>query len=88
MVDSSFDFLSDAESEMLRAIVSRRKPAVYEHLRLGTAVSRADAEEIVNALGDELTNNLDDDWEPTEYGLAVSALLGRFNAARIARWPS
>lgn len=88
MSDSSFDFLSDVESETLLAIVSRRRPAVYARLRLDTSVSRADADEIVNALSDELTDNLRGDWEPSEYGRAVSALLGRFNAARIARWHS
>ncbi len=73
-MDSDFGFLSNVESELLRNIVSRRKPTVYERLRLDSSVSRSDAEEIVNALGDELTNNLDGDWEPTEYGLRVSAL--------------
>src|SRR6476661_11082741 len=29
-----------------------------------------------------ITENLDDDWEPTDYGQAVSAVLAQFNAAR------
>ncbi|MDZ4235592.1 MAG: hypothetical protein U1C73_17950 [Dietzia sp.] len=86
-MDSNFGFLSDSESELMRDIVSRRKPALFERLQLASTVSPSDAEDIVNALGDELTNNLDDDWEPTEYGVTVSSLLARFNAARVAEWP-
>ncbi|MGE2732515.1 hypothetical protein ACQI4F_23865 [Mycolicibacterium vaccae] len=86
-MDSNFDFLDSAESELLFKVVSQRNPDLVSRLRRGGAVSRSDAELIVNALGDELTNNLDADWEPTEYGLKVSALLARFNAARIAEWP-
>jgi hypothetical protein len=86
-VDSRFEFLSGNESELLHDIVSRRKPALFERLRLANVVSWSDADEIVNALGDELTNSLDDEWEPTEYGLTVSSLLARFNAARVAEWP-
>jgi len=50
-------------------------------------VSRADAEEIMTVMSQELTNNVDDDWEPTEYGRMVSALMAQFNAARIQEWP-
>jgi hypothetical protein len=39
------------------------------------------------AISDELTDNLDDDWEPTPYGHSVSALLAQFNAARVGHWP-
>jgi hypothetical protein len=35
----------------------------------------------------EVTENLDDDWEPTDYGQAVSAVLAQFNAARVNEWP-
>ncbi|MGE2832688.1 hypothetical protein [Mycobacterium sp. SMC-4] len=79
--------LDDKQSSLLLDIVARRNPRLYERLRYGSAVSRLDADEIVNALGDELTANMGDDWEPTKYGLAVSAVLARFNAARIAEWP-
>jgi hypothetical protein len=30
---------------------------------------------------------LDDDWEPTDYGQVVSAVLAQFNAARVTEWP-
>ena len=39
------------------------------------------------ALSDEFADNLDDDWEPTEYGRTVSVLMAQFNAARIREWP-
>ncbi|UXA18810.1 hypothetical protein [Mycobacterium sp. SMC-4] len=86
-MDSGFGFLANAESELLNEVVARRNPELAHRLRHTSAVSQSDAEAIVNALGDELANNLDDDWEPTEYGLVVSGLLARFNAARIAEWP-
>jgi len=41
----------------------------------------------VAEVGHEVTDNLDDDWEPTDYGQTVSALLAQFNAARINEWP-
>jgi hypothetical protein len=50
-------------------------------------VSRSDAEEFTSVISDEVTENLDDDWEPTDYGQAVSAVLAQFNAARIDEWP-
>jgi hypothetical protein len=41
----------------------------------------------MSVLSDEITENLDDDWEPTDYGQAVSAVLAQFNAARVNEWP-
>jgi hypothetical protein len=37
-------------------------------------------------IGEEF-DNLDDDWEPTDYGQVVSAVLAQFNAARVTEWP-
>lgn len=51
------------------------------------SVSRSDAEEIMSVISDEVTENLDDDWEPTDYGRAVSAVLAQFNAAHLSEWP-
>jgi hypothetical protein len=56
-------------------------------VRQADSVSRSDAEEIMSVISDEFTENLDDDWEPTDYGQAVSALLAQFNAARVNEWP-
>lgn len=39
------------------------------------------------ALSDEFTDNLDADWEPTDYGLTVSAVMAEFNRAMINEWP-
>jgi hypothetical protein len=50
-------------------------------------VSPSDAEEIVSVISDELIDNLDVDWEPTDYGRAVSAVLAQFNTARVNEWP-
>jgi hypothetical protein len=46
-----------------------------------------DAEEIMSVISNEVTENLDDKWEPTDYGQAVSALLAQFNSARVNEWP-
>ena len=86
-MDHRFSFLSAVQADLLNGILLRRDSALLERVRLASAVSRSDADEIVSTLGEELTNNLDSDWEPTEYGLIVSDLLGQFNAARIQQWP-
>jgi hypothetical protein len=86
-VDSSFGFLSAAHADLLKEILARRNSALLERIRQANSVSRYDAGEIMSAISDEFTKNLDDDWEPTDYGQAVSALLAQFNAACIDEWP-
>jgi hypothetical protein len=86
-VDSPFEFLSTAQTEVLTDVLSRRNPQLAERITQVSAVTQSDADEIVAALGNELTNNLDEDWEPTDYGREVSGVLARFNAARINEWP-
>jgi hypothetical protein len=86
-VDSSFNFLSSEQVHCLNEILARRNPALAERLRRSELVSRGDAEEVVSTLGTELINNLDDEWEPADYGRAVSRLLDKVNAARIKAWP-
>lgn len=81
------DCLNTAETALLHAVLDRRNPSLAARIRLHEAVSRSDSEGIVTVLGDELINNLDDEWEPTEYGRAVTAVLARFNAHRIGEWP-
>ena len=41
----------------------------------------------MSVISGEVTENLGDDWEPTDYGRAVSGVLAKFNAARINEWP-
>jgi hypothetical protein len=67
-VDSRFSFLSTANSDLLSEILARRSPTLLEQVRQGDSVSRSDAEEIMSVISDEVTENLDDDWEPTDYG--------------------
>ena len=86
-MDSSFSFLAATERESLDEILARRRGALLERIRQAGAVTQSDADEIIAALSEELTDNLDDDWEPTECGLRVSGLIARFNAARIQEWP-
>ena len=86
-MDSRFSFLSTEHAELLNEILARRSSTLLERIRQANSVSRSDAEEIMSVIGDELTDNLDDDWEPTDYGQAVSAVLARFNAAQINEWP-
>ena len=41
----------------------------------------------MSVISGEVTENLGDDWEPTDYGRAVNGVLAKFNAARIKEWP-
>jgi hypothetical protein len=86
-VDSSFGFLSTDHAHLANEIVARRNSALLERIGQANSVSRSDAEEIMSVISDEVTENLDDAWEPTNYGKAVSAVLAQFNAARINQWP-
>ena len=75
--------LRDAEKRMLRDVLHRRDPALFERVARTETVSLSDAELIVSILSEEFIDNLDDNWEPTEYGIAISDLLQRVNAARL-----
>jgi len=86
-MDGSFSFLSATQSVLMNAILERRNRTLYVRVRKDDVISRSDGEEIMAALSDEFADNLDDDWEPTEYGRTVSALMAQFNAARIREWP-
>jgi ABC-type transporter MlaC component len=86
-VDSSFSFLSTAHADLLNEILARRSSTLLKRIRQDRSVSRSDAEEIMTVMSEEFTNNLDDDWEPTEYGRTVGAVMAQFNAARIHEWP-
>src|SRR2546423_1553040 len=87
LVDSRFRFLSTTQADLLNEILARRSPPHLERIRQANSVSRSEADEIMSVISDEFTKNLDDDWEPTDYGQAVSALLAQFNSARINEWP-
>jgi hypothetical protein len=69
-VDSRFSFLSTAHADLLNEILARRSPTLLERIRQAGSVSRSHAEEIMSVISDEVTENLDDDWEPTDYGQA------------------
>lgn len=86
-MDARFSFLSAADAELLNEILARRSSTLLERVRRADSVSSSDAEEIMTVMSEEFTSNLDDDWEPTEYGRTVSAVMAQFNAARIAEWP-
>jgi hypothetical protein len=86
-VDSRFSFLTTPQVELLSEVLARRDASLFARVRRASAVSRSDAEQIVEILGAELVNNLDEDWEPTDYGRSVSGVLTKFNVARIDEWP-
>jgi hypothetical protein len=86
-VDSRFSFLSTAHAELLNEILARRSSTLLDRVRQAKSVSRSDAEEIISVISDEVTDKLDDNWEPTDYGQAVSAVLAQFNATRVKEWP-
>jgi len=83
-VVSRFSFLSTAQADLLNEILARRSSTLLERVRQANSV---DAEEIMSVISNEVTENLDDKWEPTDYGQAVSALLAQFNSARVNEWP-
>lgn len=87
MLDSRFSFLTTPQVELLSEVLARRDASLFARVRRASAVSRSDAEQIVEILGAELVNNLDEDWEPTDYGCSVSGVLTKFNVARIDEWP-
>jgi hypothetical protein len=86
-VDSHFTFLSTAQADLLYEILGRRNPALLKRIQLANSVTRPDAEKIMAAISEELNDNLDDDWEPTNNGQSVNAVLAQFNAARVDEWP-
>lgn len=86
-MDSRFSFLTTPQVELLSEVLARRDASLFARVRRASAVSRSDAEQIVEILGAELVNNLDEDWEPTDYGRSVSGVLTKFNVARIDEWP-
>lgn len=86
-MDSNFKFLGPAATKLLNEVLGRRNPVLYERLMQAGNVSQSDAELIMGTLSEELTNNLDEDWEPTDYGRTVSSVMAEFNRARIAEWP-
>ena len=86
-MDSRFGFLDDADARLVSEVLARRNPALADRVQRSELLSRNDADEIVTALGDEFVDNLDEHWEPTDYGRTVSRLQARVNTARIATWP-
>jgi hypothetical protein len=86
-VDGQFSFLDSTDGALLVDILRRRRPQLQQRVQRAGVVSQSAAEEILDAILEEFTSNLDDDWEPTEYGRSVSGLMTRFNEARISQWP-
>lgn len=86
-MDNLFSFLNNAQGQLLNEILTRRNPTLANRVQQSHSISRSDAGEIVSTLSDELTDNLDENWEPTEYGRTVNGILAQVNAARIAEWP-
>ncbi|MCP9274034.1 hypothetical protein [Mycolicibacterium arenosum] len=86
-MDSHFSFLTTAQAELLRQILLRRDPSLLERVQHAKSLSRFDADEIMSILGAEFTDNLDDEWEPTPYGLQVNDVLAQFNVGVLEEWP-
>jgi hypothetical protein len=86
-MDASLGFLTRAQKELFEDILARRNPALASRMQGSSPISRSDADEVVHALGDEITDNLDEAWEPTDYGRTVSEILAHINAVRIEEWP-
>jgi hypothetical protein len=85
-MDSRFTLLDIAQAALLNEVLARRSPSLLERVRQAASVSPSDADEIVSVISDEFTENIGEDWEPTDYARAVSVVLAQFNAARIREW--
>ncbi|MCG5432118.1 hypothetical protein LV457_07410 [Mycobacterium sp. MYCO198283] len=79
--------LTDEQMRLLDEVLKRRNTELRGMLVRRDAPSRADADEIIRSLSDELVDNLDDEWEPTGYGVEVSRLLNSVNKVRLRFWP-
>ena len=86
-MDNRFSFLDETQAHLIREVIARRDSELADRLRRMDSLSRADADAIMTKLSEEVTENLDADWEPTVYGREVSLAQARFNAARISEWP-
>jgi hypothetical protein len=73
-LDSGFSFSQYGSGGIAQRVLARRNSPLSERIRQASVVSRPDAEEIVTVLSDELADNLDADWEPTDYGRTVSTV--------------
>ena len=56
------DILDPAQTALLETVIARRNPALSKRIQRRNKVCRSDAEQIVDALGRELTDNLDAEW--------------------------
>ena len=86
-MDSKFAFLSQTDRELLDEIVSRRNTELFERVRRSQSVSRGVTEHLLLSLCDEFMDQLDYDWEPTDYGKTVDRLLRQINRVQIETWP-
>ncbi len=86
-MDSTFSCLSSSQARRLNDILTHCNSALLFRIQRCDNVTRSDAQEIIEILSDEFTDDLDDDWEPMEYGRDVNIVLARFNAGRIQEWP-
>lgn len=89
MIHKFFAFLSEADTELLTSIAQRQSPEVATQMDSAHWEDLDDREKskisntVVNFLGDEFTDNLDESWEPTAYAKEVHSLLNKVNAERI-----
>lgn len=86
-MDNRFGFLSKSDSAWLNSVLARRSSALASRISDSHPISRTDASEIVLALADELADNLNEDWEPTEQAQRVSEILALVNTQRVVEWP-
>ena len=86
-MDNSLSVLTSAQKELVNDVLARRNPTLANRTQRSGPISRSDADEVVHALGDEIADNLDEAWEPTDYGRTVSEILAHINAVRIEEWP-
>ena len=76
--------LSIGDLQLLASVVDKRRPDLLPLLEKSDDLARSEAVELVNAVGEEVSDIADDDsWEPDSYGTRLERLLDAINRHRM-----
>lgn len=82
-MDTRFAFLDAGDRALLVDILRRRAPCLLDYIEARADLHPSDVQNVMNTLCEEFVSHLDEDWEPLPYGLRVSTVMTRFNAAHL-----
>jgi len=73
--------LSADQLRMLHDVISRRRPALEKLIRLRRDLTRPEAEQVVEVLGEGVAQIPDEDsWTSGSYGVRLELLIDRINS--------